>query len=101
VTFDELPDLLVLSIMAGGLMPFLAALLQKPRAARWNRFIRIVLAVGAGAGATLAVCPGFDLRCVVVSIGAIVAAAESTYAAWTSPAVDRLTVASSPGTARR
>jgi hypothetical protein len=92
----DLTKLLAVSALLGGVMPFVAALAQRPGADRWNRVVRIALAGVATVVATVAVCPVIDWTCVVASVAVIVAAAESTYRAWTRPAVDALAAATSP-----
>ena len=92
----DLTKLVALSAVFGGVMPFVAALAQLTGADRWNRLVRVVLAGVATVVAAVTVCPVIDWQCVVTSAAVIVAAAESTYRAWTRPAVDALAAATSP-----
>ncbi|HEV8653287.1 MAG TPA: hypothetical protein VG276_28810 [Actinomycetes bacterium] len=92
----DLTKLLAVSAVLGGVMPFVAALAQRPGAERWNLLVRVVLALVAGGIAVLAVCPVVTWECVAASLAVIVAAAQSSYSAWTKPAVDALTAATSP-----
>lgn len=96
----DLTRLLAVSAVLGGAMPFVAALAQRPGAARWNLLVRVFLALVAGAIAVATTCPVVTWECVAASMVVIVAAAESSYRVWTAPVVDALTQATSPKTGR-